>query len=78
MTKKHFFIVGAQRSGTSYLYRVLDEHPKICMSKPMRPEPKYFIDKDVSDIDLSDYYEEYFHECDSAVEVYGEKSTTYY
>jgi len=29
-----FFIVGPQRTGTSWLYRNLDEHPQIFMSKP--------------------------------------------
>jgi hypothetical protein len=37
-------IVGAQRSGTTFLYKVLDEHPEIEMHKPVRPESKFFID----------------------------------
>jgi len=43
--KEHFFVVGAQRSGTTYLYNVLDEHPQIFMAKPVRPEPKFFFPK---------------------------------
>ena len=42
----HFVIVGAQRSGTTYLYGLLDEHPEIEMAKPVRPEPKFFLDYD--------------------------------
>ena len=43
MEFEHFFIVGAQRSGTSYLYRLLEEHPEIEMARPLRPEPKFFF-----------------------------------
>jgi hypothetical protein len=39
----HFFIVGAQRSGTTYLYHLLSEHPSINMATPVWPEPKFFL-----------------------------------
>ena len=38
---RNLFIVGAQRSGTSYLYKCLDIHPNIEMAKPSIPEPKF-------------------------------------
>jgi hypothetical protein len=40
----HFVIPGAQRSGTTLLWRLLDQHPEIQMARPLRPEPKYFLD----------------------------------
>lgn len=70
-----FFIVGGQRCGTTYLYEILDEHPEICMAKPLRPEPKFFL--------LNDYkktincYRNLFYK-DKEAFLYGEKSTTYY
>lgn len=40
---RHFFVIGAQRCGTSYLYRMLDDHPDVEMARPLRPEPKTFL-----------------------------------
>jgi len=40
----HCFIVGAQRCGTTYLYHLLDRHPQVVMARPVRPEPKFFLD----------------------------------
>jgi len=70
-----FFIVGAQRSGTTYLYSILDEHPEVCMAKPLRPEPKYFLQ---NEIDLDTYYSKYYKNCTKATKIFGEKSTSYY
>lgn len=78
MSSRFFFIVGGQRCGTSYLYKVLDDHPQICMSRPMRPEPKYFLNKELDGIDLDNYYDTYFSECSESCRLYGEKSTSYY
>ena len=75
MNKKHFFIVGAQRSGTTYLYTILDEHPEICMAKPIKPEPKYFLQKQIN---INDYYKKYYKDCKKTTKVFGEKSTSYY
>lgn len=71
----HFVIVGAQRSGTTYLYGILDEHPEIEMAKPLRPEPKFFLDDDQYALGL-DYYESHFFS-DATARVRGEKSTSY-
>ena len=75
--KEHFFIVGAQRSGTTYLYEILNQHPEICMAEPVRPEPKYFMNKSINELDHDDYKEKYFsHGIDC--KIFGEKSTSYY
>lgn len=74
----HFVIVGAQRSGTTYLYEVLNEHPEICMSIPLRPEPKYFIGRSLSEVNIRDYFSSFFQHCDSLHTITGEKSTSYY
>ena len=34
-----FFIAGAQRSGTTYLCHLLNEHPEIELAAPLSPEP---------------------------------------
>ncbi len=76
--KDHFIIIGGQRSGTTYLYEILNEHPEVCMSYPVRPEPKYFLEKKVHDIDKNEYYRLFFKNCSKEAKVFGEKSTSYY
>ena len=71
---EHFFICGAQRSATTYLYRMLDQHPDIAMAKPMRPEPKYFIRPRMDD-DLGEYRKAFFD--GASARWFGEKSTSY-
>lgn len=78
MDKNHFFIVGAQRSATTYLYNLLDEHPEVCMAKPVKPEPKYFLDKTDEVFDINEYVDKYFSGATNKTKVYGEKSTSYY
>lgn len=73
---EHFFIVGAQRSGTTYLYHILDEHPQIEMAKPVRPEPKFFLRDDLDQFTLADYQAQFFV-AESTTKVRGEKSTSY-
>lgn len=73
---EHFFITGAQRSGTTYLYQVLDEHPEIEMAKPVRPEPKFFLRPDISGSSHADYASLYFDPT-SMARLRGEKSTSY-
>ena len=76
MTRSHFFLVGAQRSGTTYLYHLLDAHPDIQMARPVRPEPKFFLDEACRSLGR-DYYESTFFELDGDARVRGEKSTSY-
>ena len=77
MKTGQFFIVGAQRSGSTFLYTILEDHPEICMAHPMKPEPKYFIDEKVYREDLSNYdylfYAHYINE-----KTRGEKSVSYF
>lgn len=70
----HFFIVGAQRSGTTWLYKLLEQHPQIQMARPIRPEPKYFLGTQCS---RAEYLERYFSILNRDVCVIGEKSTSY-
>lgn len=73
---EHFFIVGAQRCGTTYLYRLLEQHPEIAMARPLRPEPKYFLVGGSPDHTPEHYEETYFaHAGDRQVR--GEKSAGY-
>ena len=72
---RYFFIVGAQRSGTTYLYSMLDMHPEICMAKPLKPEPKYFLNNTFNE---NDYQSRYFKHADYETKIFGEKSTSYY
>lgn len=73
---KNFFIVGAQRSGTTYLSTILDEHPEIEMAKPWTPEPKFFLRDDFCGLTAYDYGSRYFGNKQGAIRN-GEKSTSY-
>lgn len=74
---KYLFIVGAQRSGSTYLYQVLDDHPQVSMTRSVRPEPKFFINEQLV-LQGREYYERtYFADCTSEVRYRGEKSTSY-
>lgn len=75
MGTDYFFIAGAQRSGTSYLWRRLNTHPDIDMARPLRPEPKYFLDPAMWR-DGADAYVRRFFSGRSAL-LRGEKSTSY-
>lgn len=72
----HFFIVGAQRSGTTYLYELLAEHPEVEMAKPLRPEPKFFLDERLFERGPQ-YYNQRFFEGKPGAWLRGEKSTSY-
>lgn len=73
---KHLVIVGAQRSGTTYLYKVLDEHPEVCMAKPIKPEPKYFMGSASATDGYDAYFKKYFSQAGNVTWL-GEKSTSY-
>lgn len=71
---RHFFIVGGQRCGTTYLARLLDEHPDIEMAKPISPEPKFFLQENLTGQEHSLYHEKFFADSTSWR---GEKATSY-
>ncbi|MCX6031664.1 MAG: sulfotransferase [Chloroflexi bacterium] len=72
----HFFIAGAQRSGTTYLHHVLAEHPEIEMAQPVRPEPKFFLNDALFGRGLAYYHDRFFSGKPGAW-LRGEKGTTY-
>ena len=71
-----FIIGGAPRSGTSWLYQVLDMHPEIYMAKPIKPEPKYFLIDELYEKGIEYYVQTWFPNT-GIHKVYGEKTTNY-
>jgi len=71
-----FIIGGAPRSGTTWLYELLDRHPAVHMAKPLAPEPKFFLRDDEYAKGLQYYADRWFAGIDPA-QVAGEKSTDY-
>jgi len=69
-------IIGAQRSGTTWLYRMLDAHPAITMAGPVRPEPKFFLDADAIAQGRDHYLHRFFQDVPE-VQLLGEKGTSY-
>lgn len=73
---KRFFIVGAQRSGTTYLYHQLNQHPNIEMATPVRPEPKFFLSDSLYRRGMG-YYDTHFFSGKPGAWLRGEKSASY-
>jgi len=71
-----FIIAGAPRSGTTWLYELLDRHPDIYMAKPVRPEPKFFLVDELYARGLQYYIDTWFAGADRYTAA-GEKSTNY-
>ncbi len=71
-----FFIIGAQRSATTYLYHLLAEHPEIEMARPLRPEPKFFLQENLYTQGL-EFYETCYFPGKNGAWLKGEKSTSY-
>ena len=88
MTEKQFTLdfigFGAPRSGTTWIYQCLDEHPEICVSRPK--EIEFFNTTQMfwrKDLDGSsnytkgmDWYKKHFEHCNKA-KVRGEISPIY-
>jgi hypothetical protein len=74
---KNLFIVGAQRSGSTYLYSMLDGHPQVSMVHPVRPEPKFFMSEQLVAKGKDHYLETYFRDRKGNALYLGEKSTSY-
>jgi len=55
-----FLIAGAPRSGTTWLYHLLDRHPEVYMAKPVRPEPKFFLVDELYERGLQHYIDTWF------------------
>lgn len=73
----HLFIVGAQRSGSTYLYHVLSDHPQVAMAEPVRPEPKFFMNDEMFAMGRAYYESAYFFYNAKETRYLGEKSTSY-
>jgi LPS sulfotransferase NodH len=75
MRTENFLVAGAQRSGTTCLYHLLDQHPGIEMARPLRPEPKFFLRPDADRLDRDAY--RMLFSGNGQARVRGEKSTSY-
>ena len=71
-----FLIAGAPRSGTTWLYYLLDRHPDVYMAKPVRPEPKFFLVDELYERGFQHYVDTWF-DGSTAYAAAGEKSTNY-
>jgi Sulfotransferase domain len=71
-----FIIGGAPRSGTTWLYELLDRHPCVYMARPVKPEPKFFLVDHVYEKGLTFYADTWFAEAGES-RLAGEKSTDY-
>lgn len=72
----NLFIPGAAKSGTSSLHKLLNVHPKICMSS--EKEPFFWVRKDFEEYSTKDkqWYLNLFNEKKNAL-IKGESSTSY-
>src|SRR5437773_35555 len=70
-----FIIGGAPRSGTTWLYYLLDRHPQVYMAKPVTPEPKFFLVDHLYEKGLP-FYSTWFADA-APGRLAGEKSTDY-
>jgi hypothetical protein len=73
---RHAFIIGAQRSGSTFLAASLSRCPGVEFSQPLFPEPKFFMD--ASEVALGKgHYEERCFSASSQALIRIEKSTSY-
>jgi hypothetical protein len=73
---RHLLVIGAQRSGTTYLHSLLDAHPEITMARPAHPEPKVFLSGRLAGRGLDWYRATYFAHA-TTQRLLGDKSTSY-
>ena len=71
----HFFIIGAQRSATTFLKNQLNKAPEIKMNLNLNGEPKVFLKKNFL---YKKYLNNFFPNISSKITHLGEKSTSYY
>ncbi len=74
MRTPNFFIIGAQKSGTTYLAKVLAAQDRVFMCDPK--EPLFFSRPDIDRAQFDEYLAANFVEADDEIWV-GEGSTTY-
>lgn len=72
---KNIFIIGAQRSGSTMLAKVLDLHPEIKLMTPIHPEPKYFLKQNYMG---KEAYTDLFKKYDKDHKFFLEKSVSYF
>ncbi len=72
----NLIIGGAPRSGTTWLYNLLDMQSSIFMAKPVAPEPKFFLVDSEYKKGLTYYSEKWFANSHSQ-KIICEKSTNY-
>ena len=70
----NFFIVGAQRSATTWLYSALAQSDEVCMLKPLFPEVKYFL-KPIDAINPKEYLSLFKPAAEQFI--FGNKATSY-
>jgi hypothetical protein len=70
-----FFIIGAQRCGTTMLYELLDSIEGVEMARPARPEPKWFLDPRADELSVDQYTARFYP--GGSPRWRGEKSTSY-
>lgn len=75
-TDRHLLVIGAQRSGTTYLHSVLEAHPDVAMAQPARPEPKVFCSDEAAAKGLEWYRQTWFAHARPG-QLLGDKSTSY-
>ena len=71
-----FIIAGAPRSGTTWLYHLLDRHPDVFMAKPAQPEPKFFLIDELYARGFDYYVDTWFTGAERYAAA-GEKTTNY-
>ena len=74
---RHLIIAGMQRSGTTWLYHVLDQHPQIKFTQSTRPEPKFFLTDENIDAGYAAYTKLFTQADHRFTGWHAEKSTSY-
>lgn len=73
---RHLLLIGAQRSGSTYVTGLLRAHPDVAVASPERPEPKVFLSPELSARGPRWYRETYFAHAGPA-SLLLDKSTSY-
>jgi hypothetical protein len=73
MTLPNFIVIGPGKTGTTWLYRCLREHPQVRLARHTK-ETVFFTDYYTRGLE---WYESFFRECEGATAI-GEVSNTYF